>query len=311
MIDKRFFRAYSNHQTCRIVVDSCSDITCEIAQKLGVDIIEFPYVLDGKDCIDDQFESVSSQEFYGLMRNGAKVLTSAIPTGHFVEIFNSMAEAGIPTLYLSFTAGLSRSVDDALKAAAIVREDHPGFEIEVLDNRLPSLSALLLAMEACALRDRGLTMREIAQWAQTAPNYVHGYFTLDSLNWLAAGGRVPKSAAKLSTLLDMKANLAFDLDGALTLTGMSRGRRKSLKNLAATLENNYDASRHGPIAIVDAGCADDADYLEEMIRAELKDTCPQIVRLILDPTIGAHVGPGMVAISFWGIDRALIQLGKR
>ena len=311
MVDPRHFRAFSTHPDVRIVVDSCSDITVDIARRLGVDVIEFPFVVNGADCLDDQFETVSATDFYAGMRAGNRVLTSAIPTGRFVEIFEECAADGVPTMYLSLTAGLSSSVHDAQQAASMVRAEHPGFDLRVIDNCQPALSALMLAERACRHRDEGRDIEWLSSWVDSAKRRLHGYFTLDSLRWLAAGGRIPKAAASLGSVLDMKVNLTYDLDGALTMCGMSRGRKKSLKSLVSSLTEYYDGSPDTPIAICDAGCPDDADTLESMVRDALGEACPDILRLPLDPTIGAHVGPGMVAVSFWGVDRTDLKRGKR
>lgn len=306
------FKSFSTHTGCRIVIDSCSDVTLDMARRMGVDLIEFPFVMEDGDHLDDQYTSMTPEQFYGRMRAGERVLTSAIPCGQFIEIFERCAQAGVPTLYLSFTAGLSRSVFDAQQAASMVLANHPDFDLLVIDNCLPALTATLMAFEACRLRDEGVPMRRIASWCSENKSRVHGYFTLDSLDWLVAGGRVPKAAASLSAVLDMKANLTYDLDGALTLTGVSRGRKKALKNIVKELHDNYDNPAGLPVGIVDAGCPEDGDALEQLVRAELGDACPPVLRMPLDPTIGAHVGPGMVALAFWGTDRtASAKRGKR
>ena len=90
------FRAHSTHPQVRIIVDSCSSITEEIAESLGVDVIEFPFVLGGQDMRADQWASMTPHEFYDRMRGGARALTSAIPTGEFVELFEQCAQEGIP-----------------------------------------------------------------------------------------------------------------------------------------------------------------------------------------------------------------------
>ncbi len=303
----RTFRAYSTSPSLRVIVDSCSSVTTEIAEQLGVDVIEFPFVMADGDHRADQWESITPAQFYGRMRAGERALTSAIPTGEFLDLFEACAREGVPTIYLSLTAGLSSSVRDAEQAAADVSAKHPGFKIAALDNRMPSLTALMLAREVCHLRDGGSSFEEVVDFVRRAPDRVHGYFTLDSLRWLAAGGRIPKAAASLSALLDMKANLTYDLDGALTLTGVSRGRKKALKGLVAKLDGNYVGGPGLPIGIADADCPEDADALERQVRAwfEAKGTpCPEIMRLTIDATIGSHVGPGMVALAFWGIDRS-------
>jgi DegV family protein with EDD domain len=308
----RRFKTYSTHPGVRIVLDSCSDVTTATAQRLGVDLLEFPYVMDGRDCVDDQYEEVSAERFYDAMRGGAKLLTSAVPRGQFLDIFEACAADGIPTLYLSFTAGLSRSVVDAMAAAEEVRRAHPGFELSVIDNCTPSLCAVLLAAEAARLRDEEASMSQVSAWCEANKTRVHGYFTLDSLDWLAAGGRIPKAAAALSSVLDMKANLTFDLDGSLTLTGVSRGRKKALRAIVKSFKEHYDPQGGSLLGIVDAGCPEDADALEELVRAELGAACPPIERAPLDPTVGSHTGPGMLGLAFWGTDRAgLDLLGKR
>ncbi len=306
------FKTYSTDPNCRIIIDSCSDITLPLVQSIKTDLIEFPFIMQDGEHLDDQFQSITPDEFYGRMRAGERVSTSAISTGQFIEIFENCAQDGIPTLYLSFTAGLSSSIHDAQQAAAQVLENHPGFELEVIDNCNPSLGTTLLACEACRLRDEGASMQEVADWVEGNKHKIHSYFTLESLDWLVAGGRVPKAAGSLTAVLDMKANLTYDLDGALTLTGVSRGRKKALKNLIKELHEHYGGDPTRAMDICDAGCPEDADTLEQMVRDELGDECPEIYRLPLDPTVGAHVGPGMIALAFWGGDRANMEnRGKR
>ena len=304
--DTEHFISYSTHPTCRIVIDTCSDVNRVVARRLGVDVIEFPFVMADGEHWDDNWETVSAPEFYGRMRGGERVMTSAIPVGRFVEIYETCAEAGTPTLYLSFTAGLSSSVNDAQQAAAQVRAAHPDFDLVVIDNRCPSLTASLLAAGACARRDQGMSMHEIADWCSEACYRIHGYFTLDSLKWLAAGGRIPKAAAGVSAVLNVKPNLSYDLDGRLTLSGVSRGRKKALRWVVDQLEDKYRGTAVDPVGIVSADAAADADVVEEGVRAFFAargQQCPPVERMELDPTIGAHVGPGMVALAFWGVDR--------
>lgn len=298
------FERHACHPDCRIIIDSCSDVTLDLARELRVDVIEFPFVIAGEERLDDQFRSMTPAEFYGRMAAGERVLTSAIPTGVFIEVFEECARDGVPTLYLGFTNALSRSILDAQQAAEEVLGRHPGFDLIVMDNCLPALSASLLAVEACRLRDSGASMREVAAWCDANKSRVHGYFTIDSLDWLVAGGRVPKVAAPLSAVLDARVNLTYDLTGALGFCGVSRGRKKAVKNLLKELTRSYDGSAGGCVGITDAACPDDADSLERMVRDELGDACPRILRFPLNPTVGAHVGPGMLAISFWGRDRA-------
>ena len=95
------FKTFSTHPACRIILDSTSAVTDELAERMGVDVVEFPFVMADGQHWDDQYKSIGAKEFYDRMRAGERVLTSAVPTGEFVEIFRVCAEDGVPTMYLS------------------------------------------------------------------------------------------------------------------------------------------------------------------------------------------------------------------
>lgn len=289
---------------CRIVIDTCADLTPEVAATLDVDILGFPYILDGEEFTDDIWTSITPKEFYDKLRAGSKASTSAVSLGRYLEFFTQCAEEGTPTVYLCFTSALSSSYNSALNAAEQVRAAHPDFELYVVDNALPCACGELLALEAVRQRAAGLTASQLAAWADEAKTYIHGYFTLESLDALAAGGRIPPAAAQLSSKLDIKPELSFDLSGSLSLLGVNRGRKKALKSLVKSFRDNYVADPTMPIAIVSSDAEKDADWLEAAIRKE--DGCGDatIIRGSVGPTIGAHVGPGMVAVIFWGTDRS-------
>lgn len=288
---------------CRIVIDTCADLTPEVAATLDVDILGFPYILDGREYTDDIWTSITPKAFYDKLRAGSKASTSAVSLGRYLEFFSQCAEEGTPTVYLCFTSALSSSYDSACSAAEEVRRTHPEFEIYVVDNALPCACGELLALEAVRQRAAGLNARQLAEWADEAKTYVHGYFTLDSLDSLAAGGRIPPAAAQLSSKLDVKPSLSFDLAGSLTLTGVNRGRKKALKALVKAFKEEHVPDPSMPMTIVSSDAEKDADWLESAIRKE--DGCANltILRGSVGPTIGAHVGPGMVAVIFWGEDR--------
>ena len=291
-------------QRCRIAVDTCCDFTPEIAATLDIDILGFPYILAGVERDDDIWKSMTPKWFYDQIRAGVKASTAAISVGRFLEFFEECAEDGTPTVYFSFTSALSSSYEHACIAAEQVREKHPDFELHVVDNCLPSSTGMLLVLEAVHQRAAGLTAEQLVQWANEAKNYVHGYFTLESLDQLAAGGRIPPAAAQLSSKLDIKPNLSYDLTGALTLTGISRGRKKALKSLVKDFKANYNGDPSLPIAIISADAEKDADWLEAAVRKEAGGEHVNIIRSSVGPTIGSHVGPGMVAVIFWGGNRA-------
>ena len=286
----------------RLIVDSCGDFTPEVLEKLDVDMLGFPYILDGVEYLDDIWESQTPKEFYDKIRGGAKASTSAISLGRYLELFEACAKEGTATIYLCLTGGLSSSVSVARTAAETIRQSYPGFEIYVVEST-PSATTELLTLEAVRQRKNGLTARQLASWLEEAKNYMHGYFTLDGLDQLAAGGRIPPTAAQLSSKLDIKVTLSYDMSGTLTLVGMSRGRKKALRSLIKSFLEDRDPELNAPAVIVTADAEKDGDWLEAAVRKEKGCEDMVILRGSVGPILGSHVGPGMVAFGFWGKDR--------
>ncbi len=303
----RLGRAYHRTSNVRIIVDSCADFAPEVAEALGVEVVSFSYVIGGEEHLDDLWRSVTPHEFYERMRAGEQATTSAVTPGHYLEVFERAAEQGTPTVYLAFPRALSSSVDAARQAAEMVRESHPGFEIYVVDNLCPSAAAELLALEAVSQAANGLTARELVAWAEEARYYIQGYFTLESFDALARGGRIPPAAAQVGGKLDIKPELSYDTSGALTLRGMCRGRKKALRAILADFKENYVGAEGGharlPIAVVSADAERDARWIADQVRKEPGCADVPIIFSSVSPVVGAHTGPGMVALIFWGKDR--------
>lgn len=298
-------RAYHRKRACKILVDSPADFAPAVASRLGVRVIPFSYVTPEGEFLDDMWESKNSHEFYEFMRKNpdVRITTAAVTPGRYMEIFEEELADGLPILYLGFTGGLSSSIDSARQAAEAVMEAHPESKIYVLDNLCPSLAAQLLAIEVVRQAAEGLTAEELYCWAKDARYFVQGYFTLDSLNWLSLGGRIPATAANVGGKLDIKPELTYDRTGALSLCGMCRGRKKALRAIIQDFRENYGHDRSLPIAIASADAEKDADWLEAQIRREKGCEDVIIMRGSISPVIGSHVGPGMVAVAFWGSDR--------
>ena len=304
----RLGRAYHARSNVHIIVDSCADFAPEVVRALGVETISFNYVMGGVEHEDDFWQSMSPHDFYERMRQGETATTSAVTPGHYLEVFEAAAERGVPTIYLAFTRGLSSSVDAARQAADMVREKHPDFELYVIDNLCPSAAAELLAIEAVHQAGNGLSAKELAEWVEEARYYIQGYFTLESFDALARGGRIPPAAATVGGKLDIKPELSYDLNGALTLRGMCRGRKKALRAIIADFKANHltEEDLGGtplPVGIVSSDAEKDAHWLADQLRREPGCADMPIIFSSVSPVIGAHVGPGMVACVFWSKDR--------
>lgn len=304
----RLGRAYHAQPNVNIIVDSCADFAPEVARALGVEVVSFSFVMGGEEHLDDFWQTMTPHEFYERMREGEQATTSAVTPGRYFEVFEAAAQKGTPTVYLAFTRGLSSSVDAARQAAEMIREKYPDFELYVVDNLCPSAAAELLAIEAVHQAGNGLSAKELVEWAEEARYYIQGYFTLENFDALARGGRIPPAAATVGGKLDIKPELSYDLNGALTLRGMCRGRKKALRAILADFKANRlsEEDQGGtmlPVGIISADAEKDAHWLADQLRKEPGCADVPIIFSSVSPVIGAHVGPGMVALVFWGKDR--------
>ena len=298
-------RAYHQKRNVKIIVDSTADYAPGVARQLGVEVIPFTYVTPEGEKTDDMWENTDPHEFYEHMRKNPDehYTTVAVTPGRYLEYFERAAEEGLPTIYLGLTEGLSSAINNARTAAEMVREKHPDFEIYVLDTRVDSAAGELLAIEVVRLAANGMSAKELYEWALDARNFIHGYFTLDSFDALAAGGRIPPAAATVGGKLDIKPELSYDLNGALTLRGMCRGRKKAMRAILQDFRENYANDTSLPLAIVSSDADKDADWLEKEVRKVKGCEDVAIIRSTVSPILGTHVGPGMVALIFWGTDR--------
>ena len=287
---------------CRLILDSCCDLPRSMLEEEGVDFFQFPFNMNDGEHMDDMWANMEPKAFYDRLRKGEVSGTAQIPIPALTEKFEEAAKEGTPTVYLAFSSGLSGTFETAERIAAQVREEHPDFELYVVDTKLASIAEGLLVFEAIRQRNKGLGAQQLAEWASEARWHVNSLFTLENLDALSRGGRIPDMAALAGAKLDIKPMLSFSSDGSLSFSGMARGRKKSLKALAKLYEEQHLDDRSDMIVLV--GHADDegaAKWVENHLGRE-KDAMP-VIHCNIGPVIGSHVGPGMVAIALWGADR--------
>jgi DegV family protein with EDD domain len=287
---------------CHLIIDSCCDLPASLLKREGVTLMQFPYTLNDEMYLDDLFETSSAQEFYAAMRKGAQPTTAQVPLATLVETFEAAAAEGTPTVYLAFSSGLSASYDAACVVRDQVLASHPDFEFYIVDTHLASVAEGMLVYEALLQHEHGMTAAELASWAEIARNYVNEEFMVDDLAALQRGGRIPSSVALAGAALDVKPLLTIGVDGTLALSGVARGRKKGLKQLADFYAKNADETGNSRGAIIGhADCVKEAHRLKEM----LLKLDPQLVcvECNIGPVIGSHVGADMVAVSFFGKDK--------
>lgn len=243
------------------------------------------------------------KEFYELMRAGEPTKTSQINPDEAKEKFLKIIETNKEVLYVAFSSGLSGTYNSARIAAEEVMEEHPDCKIVVVDTKAASMGEGLMVYYAVKLRDEGKSIEEVAEWLNAhALNFVH-MFTVDDLNFLYRGGRVSRSTAFVGTMLSIKPILHVDDEGHLVAVGKTRGRKKSLMELVDHMEVKIGSYKDkNPIFFISHGdCLEDANFVRDEVikRFDIKEN---MVNLI-GPVVGAHSGPGTVALFFMGDER--------
>lgn len=286
---------------CNVIIDSCCDLPPQVVDVPGVEVLGFPYLVGDEQRIDDMFQSLKVHEFYERMRKGADVSTAQIPIPTLTDAFTRALQSGVPTVYLGFASALSGTFGTVCMIRDQLAEQYPEGELYVVDTHLASIAEGLLVFEAIRQRARGLEARELVEWVNEARFYVNEQFTLDELEWLRKGGRVPSSVAFAGSKLDVKPMMDISLDGRLSLSGVARGRKKAIRQLAEYYKRRtLEVGCGTHVVIGSADCPKDVERLKSELYKV--DETVLFLETSIGPVIGSHVGPGMLAIAFMGKD---------
>lgn len=290
-------------ESFKIVTDSTADLPQEYLEKYNIGCLNLCYTINGETYSGSTGRELDWKEFYSMMREGNMPSTSQVNPEEAKEFFIQCLEENKNILYLAFSSGLSGTYNSGRIAAQEVMEEYPDSKIIVIDSLCASLGEGLFVHKAIRMREDGQSLEDTAAWAQAhVQNLVH-VFTVDDLNHLYRGGRVSKATAIVGTIAGIKPILHVDEEGHLTAVGKVRGRKKSLSKLVDYMEEKMGSYRKdNDIVFVSHG---DAIQDAEAVCAEIKERFGVEKFLInnIGPTIGAHAGPGTIALFFMGEDR--------
>ena len=197
---------------CNLIIDSCCDLPLEMVQREGVYLVEFPFLFDTEQHLDDFGVSMPAKEFYDRMRKGNFPTTSQISIPAYTEVFERAAQSGIPTVYLSFSSALSGSYNVSLLVRDQLQGKYPDMQLHIVDTKLASVAEGALVYEALRQRDAGLTAEELVEWVEEARYFLNMMFMVDDLESLRRGGRIPDGVAAAGAKLDVKPMLTIDLE---------------------------------------------------------------------------------------------------
>lgn len=280
-----------------IVTDSCCDLTQEMADELELIVLPLTVMTEDKsyrNYLDGR--EIGFSEFYNKLRSGKQAKTSAVNVDEFSKAMEGPLKEGKDILYLGFSSGLSATYQSGVLAAEDLRGEFPEATILTVDTLSASLGQGLLVYLAVQEKRKGKTIEELRDYVEATKLHLAHWFTVDDLNHLKRGGRISAAAALLGSTLNIKPILHVDDEGHLISVGKVRGRKNSLKGLMEKMtETGIDLAEQ-TIFISHCDALEDAQLLAEMIRAEFP--VKEIVMNYIGPVIGAHSGPGTIALFF-------------
>lgn len=283
-----------------ISTDSGSDLTQAYCQENGVVCLELSYTIAGETYTSFD-PRMSYKQFYDLVRQGEMPVTQQVNPQQFVEVWEPLLQQGNDILHIGFSSGLSGTFNSSRMAADELREKYPEATILTIDTLAASLGQGLLVHYAVKMKQDGTEMQEIADWLENNKlNMVHN-FTVDDLNHLHRGGRVSKATAIVGTALGIKPALHVDNDGHLINISKVRGRKVSLKWLVDRMEELVGDWENEEFFISHGDCLEEAQFVADEVSKRLGITKYTIG--YVGPVIGAHAGPGVVALFFMGKER--------
>ena len=281
-----------------IVTDSSSNLIEGMIDEFGLHILPLSFMVDG-----EQYHSYLKGEhtdlaqFYAMMREG-KVITTSLPNmAESEELLRGLLTAGKDVLYIGFSSGLSGTFQEIDLLLGQLAQEFPERTVLTVDTLAASGGEGLLVWHAATMARDGASIEEVHRWLEDNKLKLAHWFTVDDLMFLFRGGRVSKTSAWAGTLLNIKPVMHVDDEGHLIPLEKVRGRKKSLKALVDHMEATADAPvAEQTVFITHGDCREDAEYVADLVRERFGVT--DIMINWVDPVIGAHSGPGTMALFF-------------
>lgn len=285
-----------------IFTDSSADLSAELAAKLDVRVLPLSFHMEEQTYRNySDNREMDPRAFYKRLREGENATTSAVNVSQYTEALEPVLRAGKDVLLLAFSSGLSTTYNSAAMAAAELREKYPDRKLYAVDTLCASLGQGLLVYLAAREREKGKTIEEVRDWAEANKLSICHQFTVDDLHFLKRGGRISATTAVVGSMLQIKPVLHVDDEGHLVSIGKARGRRAALKALVDRMEQTAIDPGDQTVFISHGDCLEEAEQLAQMVRDRfgVKDVYINYV----GPVIGAHSGPGTLALFYVGSER--------
>ncbi len=289
------------------ILSCCSTADLDNAhfERRNIKYVCFHFQIDGVDYPDDLGISISFKEFYKRMAEGSMTKTSQVSVGEYIEYFEPMLKDGKDILHLTLSSGISGTLNSAIIARDQLQEKYPDRKIFVVDSLAASAGFGLLMDKLADLRDEGMDIDSLYQWAVDHRLECQHWFFVSDLKYLVRGGRVSKVAGAIGNVLNICPLMNVDYQGKLIVRSKVRGKSAVMKaqvqKMVELAENGTEYN--GECYISNSDCYEDARKVADMIEEQFPHLMGKVRIYSIGTTIGSHTGPGTVALFFWGSKR--------
>lgn len=274
--------------------DSTCDLPNEYCEKNHIPILHVYYRFENE--LFGEKNSLPLSIFYKSMRDGGMPSTAAPNIAETKAFFTKLIKTCPQIIHISFSSGLSSTYQNAILAANEIMDEHKHCKICVIDSISASLGEGFLIHTLLTYKKEGHSYEETIIYANMIKNKINHIFTVDSLSYLHKGGRISKASALVGELINIKPILILNDEGKLVMCEKVRGRKKALLYLFEKYKKEATRPENTTLMISHCDCIEDANFLKEHI-LRVNPSVSIIINQIC-PSIGAHSGPGTVAIFF-------------
>ncbi len=285
-----------------ILTDACCDLPAEyINRQHFLKVVPMVYNVNDSECLHDPLNTdsdIRTRDFYNQMRSGAMTHTAQINEQVWTEYTEPLLKKGYDVLILAFSSGLSSTAHSASKAAEALSEKYPDRRVVSVDSLCASTGEGLFVHHVIRYRDQGEghSLEECAQYASEIRHRIIHWFTVEDMVYLKRGGRISAASYIAATMLNIKPVLNVDPKGHLVNRMKVMGRKSSLKALLSMVGKYADHPEEQVFFIGHGDCAEDAAWVAEKLRRDFG--VKEIMTGYIGPVIGAHAGPGTLAVFF-------------
>lgn len=292
-------------RTFALTCSSTADMPLEYFTRREIPFVCFRFTIDGKDYADDLGQSIPIDAFYKMIAAGAMPTTTQVNAAQFVEFFEPLLAAGQDVLHLELSSGISGSYGSAVMAQKELARRYPQRKLYIVDSLGASSGFGLLVDAAADMRDAGASIDEAHDWVEQNKLNVHHWFFTTDLTHFKRGGRISVASATFGTMFNICPIMNVDKNGKLTPRAKVRGKKnaihESLKRMLRHARGGADYA--SKCYISQSACFGDARLLADQVEEAFSRLDGRVMINNIGTVIGAHTGPGTVALFFFGDKR--------